>query len=355
MLDPGPGSVMRVLFDIVHPAHVHFYRHMISELQQRGDDVLVVAREREVTTDLLDQFGIEYTVVKRPGMGGRAGQALELGRRDWGLFRLGRTFRPDLVLSRNPAGMHAARALGATGVFDTDDGSVVGLHFRLAAPFAKVITTPACLGEDYGAKHRRYNGYKALAYLHPDVFSPDPAIRSELGIGEDEPYFLVRYVAMTAAHDHGETGLAFDARSDLVDYLAEYGTVFVSAESGLPAGMRAHALPTPPHKMHDVMAGARLYVGDSQTMAAEAALLGIPSFRASTWTRRLDYLDELEDRYGLLRSYRPAEADQLRAAVAHELQDPDGSRNERRAQMLADSVNVTDWYVDLMDELVAGR
>ena len=26
-----------------------------------------------------------------------------------------------------------------TGVFDTDDGSVVGLHFRLAAPFAKSV------------------------------------------------------------------------------------------------------------------------------------------------------------------------------------------------------------------------
>ncbi len=352
---PSLGGAMRVLFDIVHPAHVHFYRHMISALQQRGDQVLVVARDREVTTDLLDQFDIEYNVVKRPTVGGRTGQALELGRRDWGLFRLGRSFRPDLVLSRNPAGMHAARALGATGVFDTDDGSVVGLHFRLAAPFAKVITTPACLGEDYGAKHRRYAGYKALAYLHPDVFTPDPAIRAELGLGDDEPYFLVRYVAMTAAHDHGETGLTVDARRELVEYLAEHGTVFVSAESGLPSGMRAHALPTPPHKMHDVMAGARLYVGDSQTMAAEAALLGVPSFRASTWTRRLDYLDELEDRYQLLRSYRPSEADQLRAAVEQELEAPDAGRAGRRDQMLADSVNVADWYVDLMDELVAAR
>jgi predicted glycosyltransferase len=107
--------------------------------------------------------------------------------------------------------------------------------------------------------------------------------------------------------------------------------------------------------MHDVMAGARLYVGDSQTMAAEAALLGVPSYRASTWTRRLDYLDELEDRYGLLRSFRPADSNDLRAAVIDELDHPDGSRRERRDQMLADSVNLTAWYLDLMDGLMASR
>ena len=45
----------------------------------------------------------------------------------------------------------------------------------------------------------------------------------------------------------------------------------------------------------------------------------------------------------------------LPAVVAKETEIPDGSRSERRAQMLADSVNVTDWYVDLMDELEAGR
>ena len=240
-------------------------------------------------------------------------------------------------------------------MFDSDDGSVVGLHFRLAAPFARVITTPACLREDYGTKHRRYPGYKALAYLHPDVFAPDPAIRRDLGLGTDEPYFLVRFVAMTAAHDHGEIGLGVEAKADLVDYLAEHGTVFVSAESGLTAGMRAHSLPTRPHMMHDVLAGARLYVGDSQTMAAEAALLGVPAFRASTWSRRLDYLDELEDRYSLLRSYRPADVEELRSAVAEELRHPDQSRSERRAQMLADSVNVASWYVNLMDELRADR
>jgi predicted glycosyltransferase len=345
---------MRVLIDIVHPAHVHFYRHMIAALVGRGDEVMVAARDREVTTDLLDRFGIDYVVVKRPPVGGRLSQGVELARRDWALLRLSRRFRPHVTLSRNPAGMHAARATGSIGVFDTDDGSAVGMHFRLAAPFARVITTPACLREDYGAKHRRYPGYKALAYLHPDVFSPDPSVRSELGLDDDdEPYFLVRFVAMVAAHDRGETGLDEAAKRELIGLLTAHGRVFVSAESGLPASMADLALPTAPHRMHDVIAGARLFAGDSQTMAAEAAVLGVPSFRASTWVRRLDYLDELEDRYGLLESFAPTEAGQLFAAVARELDTPDAERTSRRAAMLADSTNVTAWYLDLLDDLTA--
>jgi len=37
---------MRILIDIGHPAHVHFFRNAIRELEGRGD--AVGAREKEV-------------------------------------------------------------------------------------------------------------------------------------------------------------------------------------------------------------------------------------------------------------------------------------------------------------------
>ena len=36
---------MRVLFDIVHPAHVHFFKHMLTGLAKRGHETRIVARE----------------------------------------------------------------------------------------------------------------------------------------------------------------------------------------------------------------------------------------------------------------------------------------------------------------------
>ena len=51
--------------------------------------------------------------------------------------------------------------------------------------------------------------------------------------------------------------------------------------------------------MHDVMAYASLYIGDSQTMAAEAGVLGVPFVRFNDFVGRIGYLRELEDKYEL--------------------------------------------------------
>ena len=54
-----------------------------------------------------------------------------------------------------------------------------------------------------------------------------------------------------------------------------------------------------PLDMHHVMAFASLYIGDSQTMAAEAGVLGVPFVRFNDFVGRIGYLRELEDVYEL--------------------------------------------------------
>ena len=54
-----------------------------------------------------------------------------------------------------------------------------------------------------------------------------------------------------------------------------------------------------PLDMHHVMAFASLYIGDSQTMAAEAGVLGVPFVRFNDFVGRIGYLRELEDKYEL--------------------------------------------------------
>src|SRR5690606_21375951 len=141
-----------------------------------------VGRDKDVALRLLDAFGIPHLTHGRSGHKSMFGQARELAGRVSFLVHHGRKLRPDLVLTRNPAGVQAARLLGAIGVFDTDDGRTVGIHYRAAAPFAHVITAPDCLEESFGSKERRYPSYKALAFLHPDLYTPtDP--RPDLGLG----------------------------------------------------------------------------------------------------------------------------------------------------------------------------
>jgi predicted glycosyltransferase len=345
---------VRVLFDIVHPAHVHFFKYLRGDLVVEGHETLVVAREKYVTLALLDEYDIPYESVGQSGRKDRVGQARELINRDLTLYRLARKFRPNLILTRNPAGVHVAKVLrGAVGVFDTDDGRAAGIHFRTAAPFADVITTPDCMGgEDYGRKHRKYASYKALAYLHPDRFTPDSKIRGVLGVG-DEPYAIVRFVDMVASHDRDESGMSLDDKRHVIEQLTAHGRVFVSCEGAMPDEFAELRFSVPAHLLHDALAQAWVCVGDSQTMAAEAAILGVPAIRCSSFVGRLAYLEELEHKYELIESFLPADAPRLLERIEDLRPSAELAQTwrERQATMLADKIDLTSWYRALCAEL----
>lgn len=344
---------MRIVFDIVHPAHVHFFKHMIWTLERRGHHTAVLAREKEVTCRLLENLGIPFEKVGRPSSGGRIGQLAELVRRDLTLVRLIRRHRADVVVTRNPAGVQAARLAGVTGIFDTDDGSAAGIHFAAARPFAHFLTSPDCLPEYWGNRHFRYPGYKQTAYLHPDHFTPDPGVKGALGLGEDEPYFIVRFVAMQASHDTGEAGMPYEARREVIRRLQPHGRVFLSSEAALPAEWQDLAFKLPPEKLHDALAFADLVVGDSQTMAAEAAVLGTYAVRASTFAGRISYLEELEHKYALTWGFHPRDAERFFMKIDELLalgSDRKGAAREAQQRMLRDKVNVADWFVEFIEQ-----
>jgi predicted glycosyltransferase len=348
---------MRVLFDIVHPAHVHLYRHLHAELLAGGHEALVVARDKEVTLALLDAYGIPYRWTGHAGAKSTPARAAELAGRDLVLLRHGLRFRPDVVCTRNPAGVHAGRVLGAWTVFDSVDGRAAGVHFRLGAPLAHVVTSPTWLDEDYGPAHRRYRGPKELAYLHPDRFRPDPSVRAELGVGADEPLVVVRFVAHDAVHDAHTVGLTDAERGALVERLRRVGRVVVSSEGPLPPSLEPLRFRLGPARIHDVLAAAHLFVGDSGSMAAEAGVLGTPALRLSSWVGPVrGYLGRMERDYGLVRCFTPDTRADFDAALDDVLGDLAGAKERARAaaaRLVAECDDVTSWYRALLDELVA--
>ena len=346
---------MRVLFDIVHPAHVHFFKHMIWGLEKKGHLTAIIAREKDVTLKLLDLYGFEYQTIGFSGAKNRFQQLQELILRDIAILRLALKFKPDVILTRNPAGVQVARLIGAIGIFDTDDGRAAGIHFKAAAPFANVITTPDSLTEDYGKKHVKYPGYKQTAYLHPNHFKPDPAVLDLLRVKPGESFFIVRFVDMVATHDTNESGLSMESKSVIIDKLKRYGKVFISSEGLLPEKWSDMRFSIPPHLLHDAMAYAEMIVGDSQTMAAEAAVLGTPSLRVSTFSGRLGYLNELESHYGIIMSYKPKDVGLLFQKLDELLNDA-GKLDGMRAsyvRILADKCDVAEWFVRFIENLNA--
>jgi len=298
---------MRFLFEICHPGHVHFFKNVISRLNGEGHETRVAARDKEVTLALLDAYGFPYEVLSRirPGVFGRGLEFLE---RERGLVRLLRAFRPDAVTSIGGSFVALpARALGFKVLLFTDTEHVLFDRY-LTYPFAHRICTPECFKGDLGRAHVRYKGFHELAYLHPSRVEPDPRVLGDLGLSPGERFAIVRFVSWQAGHDLGQKGFSDALKREAVARLSVDARVILVAEGPLPADLAPLALRLPPHRIHDALAFASVYLGEGATMATEAGFLGTPSVYVSSLVGTMGNFDALET-VGLVKSFRdPREA-----------------------------------------------
>jgi predicted glycosyltransferase len=124
-----------------------------------------------------------------------------------------------------------------------------------------------------------------------------------------KPYALFRFVGWYANHDVNNSGFTPEQQRMLLQIAEQKMTVYISSEKKLPEDLEKYKLPTPAAEIHSVLANADLYVGDSQTMATEAALLGTPAIRSNSFVGPNDMTNfiVLEKQYDLLRNIRDYE------------------------------------------------
>ena len=70
----------------------------------------------------------------------------------------------------------------------------------------------------------------------------------------------------------------------LVARLEKEMRVFISSECSLPPELCDYRANIPPEKLHDLLAFARLYVGEGATTAAECVMLGTPAIYINSLT-----------------------------------------------------------------------
>ena len=104
---------------------------------------------------------------------------------------------------------------------------------------------------------------------------------------------------MGAHHDKGIDGISDEIASNLVKKLLKYGTVVITSERKIKSKLNMHRLEIDPKHMHHIMVFASIYIGDSQTMAAESGVLGVPFIRFNDFVGKIGYLRDLEDNYKL--------------------------------------------------------
>jgi len=336
---------MRILVDITHPAHVHFFKPILPRWRRSGYTVHVTSREKDITCDLLDAYRIEHRCLSR-----HRNRKLDLPRELlWRCMRLTAEvirFKPDVLIARE--GVFVSLVGFFTGIpaisFDDTDDAV--LQRRLYFPFAWRVFTDAAYPIRIGPKHGKYNAVSCLTYLGSDRLLPDLTVLSRYGLDPGQRLIILRLVNWSASHDVGHAGVDRKRLGGLVDQLSKLGTVLMTAEDPSYAG--TVTCPIDPEDLLQVMAHAQLYVGESATMATECAILGVPAIHIST--RKLWYTQMLERR-GLVTNVGCVEAG-LEAAVRI-MRDPLAQRqHQRRLEQYLDQADDLGSIVEKAVELI---
>ncbi len=340
---------MRVLVVVGHPAHVHFFRNAISELERKGHEVMVGVIRKETTTELLSIYGLRY-VTLGVNVSNLLAKILDMPRKDWRFTGYLHRVKPDIVLSVNsPYAAHACAVASIPHIAfcDTEIATAIRL---LTFPFSEAIVTPASYRGSLGPRHIRYRGYKELAYLRPRRFIPNPEVLSLIGASERDRLVVVRFGSWDSSHDLGEGRLRAARESrmiHLIHSLEGLGRVLLTSERDVPPQLRGYVLDVPLDQIHSILYYASLYFGEGATMASEAGVLGTPWIFLSPSGR--GYLDDQQRRYGL-GYWVTADEDALRLA-AHLMRTPDVKLQwqARRQKLLEDTVDVTDFIVNLTE------
>lgn len=338
---------MKILIDINHPAHVHYFRNFSSIMVSSGHDVLFVSRNKEMAHRLLNLYNIPY-INRGKGKNGKIGKFLYMIYADWKLMQISREFKVDLFLNfLHPYPSQVASILGKVSLVFSDTEHAT-LHHKLTVPFATKVFTPSCYQTDLGEKQVRFNSYMELAYLHPNYFKPCKSILNLLGIKDGEKFVIVRFVSWAAAHDFGHTGMSLNNQRKAVKSMSNYAKVFITSEGKLPDDLELYRINIPFDRIHDAIFYSSLLFGESATMASEAAVLGTPSIFMDNDGR--GYTDEEEEKYGIVFNFTESPEDQeLAIQKALEiLQGVNGKEkyNEIRERILSDCVDTTQFMVN---------
>lgn len=358
---------MKILFMISHPAHFWMFRYAIDNLKRDGHKVVIVIRPKDVLEQLCIDAGMEFYKVKnRPKKWGMFGLAIFLIEKIFEVLRIARKEKPDMLVGSDGV-LAVVGKLIRRPAFEMyeDDAEAIALYARMFFPLYTGVVCPHCCSAwKWETKKYSYPSYHELGYLHPNQFKPSREVVERYGIDTKEPYILVRFAQLTAHHDVGIHGINTEVAERMIAMLKPHGRIYITSERPLEPQFEQYRIKINPLDMHHVMAFASLYIGDSQTMAAEAGVVGTPFVRLNDFVGRLSYLHELEApteftprsdgyvpkidahvpddvHYSLGYGHKTADVEGFFASIQRWLDTPDRKAicAERRAKMLSEKVD----------------
>ncbi len=335
----------KIIIDIGHPANVHLFKYIVRELNNIGWETLFTVTAKDVTVYLLDAYKLPYIILGRTQHNILMKLIYEL----WLLIKyiyLLYNIKPCIIISRGSIhSIVSSFFMGINHIVFSDTETAIYIN-NITKILVNTILTSDTYLYNYGKKQIRFPGYKELSYLHPNVFIPDESVLDILEVKKGEKYAIVRFVAWKATHDIGHSGISYENKIKLVNTLSKHLRVFISSEAELPEELKKFQINVPAEQMHNTLAFAQLFIGESGTMASESAVLGTPAIFINN--NHFGCIDD-QANYGLIFTYTESEGDQVAAIKkAEELALKPNSKEEyllKREKMLADKIDVSAFFI----------
>ena len=343
---------MRILIYQGHPAQYHFFKNIIRQLSNKGHEIKILIKSKDILEDLLMEQGFVYeNILQAKRRNSVFSIFLSMLKRDVQVYRIAKSFKPDLLLGSDTCVAHVGWLLKKTCyIIGEDDYSVIRKLAWLMMPFPRGILAPfICDLGPFEKKKIGFNGYMKLSYLHPEVFKPNFEKVRAYG---SSPYCIIRLAELNAHHDKKIRGIDEEILQEIIRLVSEKGmNVCIDSERDLPARFTEFALHIKKSDMHDLMAFASLIISDSQSMSVEAAVLGVPSIRFNDFAGKISVLEELEHKYGLTFGIKTSDKSELFRTLKELLGHPDlkGEFQKRRNVMLKEKINVLQFMVDFLE------
>jgi len=344
---------MRFLFYLVHPAKFQFHKGQIKYLKEHGHTVDILINSKDVLEDLLKEENWEYTNLfpegrKIRGLHVYIAAIINIFRTLIKLLKYTKGKKYDLFIGDLLTIL--GRIKRVPSLYPTDDVIKQVPEQSIFLLTCNHIIAPTITNLGYFNKKKiYYDGYKALAYLHPNIFTPSKEKIDEFFL--NKRMFVIRCTGFGATHDLGRRGIDDIALTKIVEILKIKGEVIISSERKLPEHLKKFEYKGKKNDIFHYIAFADIFIGDSVSMCTEAALLGTPVVEYDDYWHEMEQLLELKYKYKLIELFQPPDYEAMLNKVIEIINNPDYKKEckIRSEKFLEEKIDVNSFLIWFME------
>lgn len=299
-----PPAKAKIWIDLDNSPHVPFFAPIIDELQSRGYSIMLTARNAYQVRELADLFHLKYKLIGHHQGKNKLRKLFGVCVRGVQLIPTVLREKPDLALShgsRSQIMVCAGMKIPSLLILDYECAKRLGLIQPTWYMCPEVI--PSNVFRCDPKRVLKYPGIKEDVYV--PRFVPDPQIRPELGLDNDDVVVTVRPPATEAHYHRPQSDELFEAVIEFLSCRPEVKIVMLPRNEKQAVHLRNHwpALFENrkiriPHQVVDglnLIWHSDLVISGGGTMNREAAALGVPVY--STFRGKIGAVDQyLSDR-----------------------------------------------------------